>query len=55
MYYHVLWEGSGNDPNGNMDNNRVGLKISHGNLDGTTSVVYSKDGYYIKDGEKVYL
>jgi hypothetical protein len=55
MYYHVTWSGAGNDPNGNINGNLTGTKFSYGNLDGTTSILYSKDGSYIKNGEIIYL
>ncbi|MCF6169294.1 hypothetical protein [Lutibacter sp.] len=54
-YYHVLWSGAGNDPNGRIVGNISGTKVTYGNFNGTTSIVISKDGSYIKNGQKVYM
>jgi hypothetical protein len=54
-YYHVYWTGAGNDPDGKANGNLTGKKMSYGNVDGTTSILYSKDGSYIKNGEIIYL
>lgn len=54
-YYHVMWSGAGNDPNGGIVGNISGTKVTYGNINGTTSIVISKDGSYIKNGETVYM
>jgi len=54
-YYHVLWSGAGNDPNGRIVGNISGTKVTYGNFNGTTSIVISKDGSYMKNGQKVYM
>lgn len=54
-YYHIMWSESGNDPNGGVVGNVMGSKVAYGNINGTTTRVISKDGSYIKDGQKVYM
>lgn len=57
-YYHVLWEETGNNPNGGFVGDIYGTKVSHINIDGDQSLLVGADGYsgYIyQDGIKIWL
>lgn len=54
-FYHVLWTSSGNDPNGNIAGKIYGKKLPYGNVDGTTSVLYIKEGMVLINGDETML
>lgn len=55
-FYHVVWDETGNDPNGGFVGNILGVKISYINIDGTQSIlVGGQDGYLYSGGVKNWL
>jgi len=54
-YYHVMWTATGNDPNGGVVGDIIGTKITYAFLNGTSSIVFPKQGYVIIDGQKNYF
>ncbi len=56
--YYILWEGSGNDPNGGIVGNILGTKITfnNSNEDGSTvKKIISNDGCYYENGQQVCM
>ncbi|HHC79497.1 MAG TPA: hypothetical protein ENK46_06415 [Flavobacteriia bacterium] len=55
-FYHIVWTGSGNDPNGGVVGSIAGTKITYSNRDGSSKKkVISKDGCYIQNGQTVCM
>ena len=55
-YYHVVWDETGNNPNGGFVGNIMGKKMSYININGTQSIlVGGQNGYLYKGGVKNYL
>lgn len=55
-YYHILWEQTGNNPNGGMANTMYGKKIAYYTINGRQLIVPDeRENYYISGGRRVRL
>lgn len=49
-YYHILWEQTGNNPNGGMAGTMIGKKISYFTINGINLIVPEPDNNYYYSG-----
>jgi hypothetical protein len=56
-YYHILWEQTGNNPNGGMPGIMIGKKISYHTFNnGRSAIVPAKENdFYLSGGKKIML
>ena len=55
-FYHILWEQTGNNPNGGMANTMIGKKISYYNTNGRSIYVPENEiDYYYSGGRRVSM